>query len=330
MPLSGDWARVLARLRRLAGWAVAAAALSAAVVVLVNRWDEVSEAGGLPGAGPVAVAVAANIVGNGCMVTAWRRVLITSGVTLHFRVALWIWAASQLSRYAIGSAQVAARGLIGRGYGLGAVTGAATALVEVAWQLAIAGTLMLATLPWWLPGSGSLEWLAWAGAPSALALLAALAIPERVLAGLRSVAGSRFVVSLAGNRVAEGAKHVSLSRVDAGELTLMYLLTTASRLVAYLTLFGAVGGRLPGQLLVAVGAHAAGQVAGRLAAFAPGGIGPREGVATLVLTPALGAGTAVLLMTATRLLEISAELASVGLARSLRPRAQAASPEGLR
>lgn len=294
-----------------------------------------SGSGGLPGVASVAVAVLCNAVGNGVVVAAWCGVLAAAGTPLGGRAAAWIWSVSQLARYALGAAQVGGRAVLGRRYGLGATAGAVTTLVEVAWQTAITATLVLATAPWWLPGAADLAWLAWAGALPAAALVAGLIRPDLLLRGvaavlrwgpLRRVADDRMAsapgrvqLDHAGDRMASALGRVQLDRAGVARVTGLYALNSALRLAGFLTLFTAVGGDLHAGGLRAVGAYAIGQVVGRLAVFAPGGLGPREGATALAVAPAVGGGPALVLVAAVRLAELLGEAAFAAVARAARP-----------
>jgi glycosyltransferase 2 family protein len=308
-----------ARVPRAVGWLVTAVLVAVGVGVVAGRWESVQEAGGLPGLTPSALAVVAYFAANLLLAYTWREVVGLTGVRLQTGVAMWVWAVSQLARYAVGAAQVGGRAVAGRRYGLTLTTGAATTLVEVGWQTSLSAALVLATLPWWLPAAGGLTWLAWVGILPVAVLLAGLVHPRGLVALLGRAARTRPVSRVTGGRLAAVEDRVAMGRWDAGRLTLLYAANTALRLAGFLALFAALGGTLRDDALVAVGAYALGQLVGRLAVFAPGGLGPREGATALAVTPAIGAGPAVVLVAATRLLEAVAELGFVGLARLTRP-----------
>jgi uncharacterized membrane protein YbhN (UPF0104 family) len=73
-------------------------------------------------------------------------------------------------------------------------------------------------------------------------------------------------------------------------------------------------------LILSIGVFAAGYIAGFLALFAPGGLGVRELVYIALLTPSIGAGAAVAVSVASRLLltgtELVAALAGLTLSRT--------------
>jgi glycosyltransferase 2 family protein len=302
----------------LAGWVFSVGLVLVGVWVLRGRWEAVGGLEGLPGLAPSAAAVGAYGVGNLVLVYTWREVVGLAGPRLSLRTAAWIWALSQLARYTVGAAQVGGRAVVGRRYGLTLTAGAVSTLVEVGWQTSITAALVLATLPWWLPGAGDLTWLAWVGALPVLVLVAGLVHPRGLVEVLGRLAATRPVSRLTGGRLDGLGARIALDRPDAARVTLLYVASTGLRLAAFLGLFAAVGGDVRADGLLAVGAYALGQLVGRIAVFAPGGIGPREGATALAVTPAIGLGPAVVLVAAVRLLEIVAELLFVGAARLLR------------
>lgn len=308
-----------ARVGRVAGWALTVGLAVLGAVVLVGRWDSVRAAGGLPGVIPSAAAAAVYFVANALLAWTWQQVVLLAGGRIAYRPAAWVWASSQLARYAVGAAQVGGRALAGRRYGLPAIAGAVTTLVEIAWQTSLTAAVVLATLPWWLPAAGGLRWLAAVGVLPVAVLVAGLAHPQGLVRTVAAVLSRPPLRHLAGARLPEAAGAVRLSRADAARVTALFAANSALRLAGFLVVFVAVGGDLAASGLQAVGAYAVGQLVGRLAVFAPGGLGPREGATALALTPALGAGPAVVLVAATRLLEVVAELAFFALARGARP-----------
>jgi glycosyltransferase 2 family protein len=307
------------RIRSAAGWAASAAILVACGLTLRGRMTMIDVGSGRPGIVSVSGAVTANAAANSLIVVAWRGVLHAAGAGISARAAAWVWSVSQLARYTVGAAQVGGRAVVGRRYGLSATAGAATTLVEVAWQVAITATLVLATAPWWLPGASGLAWFAWIGALPAVVLAAGLAQPELLLRTTAAVLGWGPMKRFAGWRVAEVLDRVRLRRVDAARITVLYALNSGLRLAAFLTLFVAVGGSLPASGLRAVGAYALGQLVGRLAVFVPGGLGPREGATALIVAPAIGGGPALVLVASVRLAELLGETLFAGLACLVRP-----------
>lgn len=287
--------------------------------LVAGRWDEVRRAGGLPGVGPVLLATALHVGGNALAVTTWRRLVASGGGRLSWPAAAWVWAVSQLARYGVSGAQVAGRAALARRQGLSGLAGGVSALVEVAWQLAISGVLLLATLPWWLPGTDGPRWLVVTAVVPVAVLVVGTVAPMRLLSWAAAVAALRPVQRLTRGRLATGIAGVELPRREAARLTGLFTLTALVRLAAFVVLLAAVGGRLPDDVPVAIGAYAVGQVAGRVAVFAPGGLGAQEAGTALVLAPVLGGPVALLLVAVTRLAELAGELGFLALARWRRP-----------
>jgi glycosyltransferase 2 family protein len=307
----GRWVRLL-------GWVLSVCILAVAVAVLRGRWDAVGRAGGLPGPAFLAGAVALYLAANMVLASNWRRLVALVGPRLPRGTAWWIWSLSQLARYGISMAHVAGRALVGRRYGVTATAGAATTVLETAWYTSVVSSLALATIPWWLPAVEDLTWLAWAGVVPVAGLLAGLLHPEGLIRVVARLSRWGPLQRLSRGRFAGLDEKVRLRRRDTLRLTAWYLANTSLRLPGFLVLFAAVGGDVATDGLRAVGAYALGHLVGALAFFAPGGIGPREGMTSVVLAPVLGGGPAVLLALTVRLVEIVAELGFLGIARVAR------------
>lgn len=295
------------------------AVLVAVGIVLQDRWTAVRDVGGFPGVAPVAVALGLNATANGLLAFTWRELTGVGGRRPSWPVASWVWAASQLSRYGLSGAQVAGRAVLARRHGLSATAGGITALIEVAWQTAINGVLVLATLPWWLPGAEQVTWVALAGLLPAAVLVVGSAAPDTLLRWTARAVAWGPVTRLTRGRFVARLDDVHLSRRQAARLTGLFSLNTALRFLAFAVLLHALGGAVPQDLPRAAGAFALGQFVGRIAVFAPGGIGPREGVTALVMGPILGGPGALVLVAVTRLVEVAAELGFLGLAWTWRP-----------
>ncbi len=308
-----------ARVVRVLAWLATVGLLVVAGLALRSRWRDVGDAGGWPALLPVVVAVVLNAGANGLLAHTWRELAAVRGDRMPWRTAAWVWALSQLGRYGLSGAQIAGRAVVARRYGMTATAGGVTALVEVAWQVAIHGVIVLATVPWWLPGADGLTWVALAGVVPAGVLVLGSVAPMTLLRATARLLSWGPVARLTRGRFATSLAGVRLGRRDAARLTLLFVTNTTIRFVAFATLLGAVGGAVPGELARAAGAFALGQFVGRLAVFAPGGIGPREGVTALVMGPVLGGTAALVLVAVTRLAEVAGELVFLGVARVGRP-----------
>lgn len=307
------------RVTQVVLWLITMGALVLVGYALRDRWADVTAAGGLPGIAPLTLAVAFGIAANLLLARTWASLVAVAAPRPSWRVASWVWASSQLSRYALSGAQIGGRAVAARRYGMTATAGGVTALIEVAWQVALNAAVVLATLPWWLGDADGVRWVAVAGVVPVGVLVVGSLAPRWLLGRLAALVRVGWVDRLTRGRLRGSLAAVALDRRTAAGLTAAYALNTVLRFAAFLILLVAVGGDSGSVALRAAGAYALGQFVGRLAIFAPGGIGPREGVTALVLAPAIGGPAALLLVAVVRLTEIVAELLTVALARTWRP-----------
>lgn len=303
---------------RAGGWVVLLALVAVAGTVLYERREAVGEAGGLPGLLPSATAVLIYFVANALLAWNWSAIVAVAGTRLPFRTALWAWSVSQISRYTVTLAQVGSRAVVAKRYGVPATAGVLSTVLELAWMFMVTSTIVVATIPWWLPIAGDARWVAWVAALPVVGIVAAVAHPQAMLAAIDAVVRRPFVARVTGGRLAGVAGRIRLDRATMWRFVARYGTNTALRHAAFLTLFAAVGGDLGTHALTAVGTYALGSLAGTVAVFAPGGLGVREGLIAVALTPVIGGGPALVLAAAVRLLEIVAELSLLGVARLLR------------
>ena len=291
-------------------WAVSLGVLAIVAVVVRERFGAVEDVDAqLPGLGALVATVLLFAAANETLVRAWLALVSMGGAHLDRARGRWVWASSQLTRYAMGMAQVASRAVVARRHGLRPAAGAVTTLLEVVWYTCLNGLVAVATVPWWLSGT-DLEWAAWFAVVPGVVLALALIAPSAFLR-LTELLG-RLPVLRRGGLARAGALQVH--RRETARLTLAYATNFTLRLAGFVVLYVAVGGQLQ-DLGRVTGAFALGHLIGAVAVFAPGGLGPREGVTALVLAPTLGAGPVLALVAITRLLELVAELAYAGVAR---------------
>ncbi len=300
---------------RLLGWVVGLAILALAVVALRGRWEDVAAGGGLPGVVPVALALVANVGGNVLMVAAWRYAVGLTGTPLGFGAAARIWSASQLTRLAFAPAPVGARAAMARRYGITPIVAGTTAAIELAWAVSIGPMLLLFTLPGWEDAAPGYSWLALLGLVPLAVILTSVVSPATVLRWIQASARLPLVRRLLSGPI---ATDLDIEPSAGARLAVLYLANAALRVGAYLAFVVAAGGDLSEMGLRAVGAFALGQVVGNLAVLVPAGIGPREGATALLLAPAIGGGPALVVVAATRLAELVAELAFAGAVRVVR------------
>lgn len=292
-------------------WALYLGVLVVIALVFRDRFGAVEgSAVGLPAAWSLAAAVAFFVVANEVLVRAWLGLVAMGGGHLGRRRGRWVWSASQLTRYAMGMAQVPSRAVVARRHGLGPSAGAITTLLEVVWYSCVNALVAVATIPWWLPNTG-LEWAAWFAVLPGLVVAAAVVSPAAFLR-LTEWLGRLPVLRRMGSL--GRASDLDVDRGHTTVLTLAYAANFTLRLAGFVALYLGVGGPAD-QLGRVIGAFALGHLIGAVAFFAPGGLGPREGVTAIVLAPVLGAGPVLALVAVTRLLELVAELLYAAVAR---------------
>lgn len=298
---------------RLVGWGVSAAILVASGAAILGRWGDVDDLGTLLEPPVVAAVVALNVVGNAVLATAWRALVGLLGRRVPWWPAAYLWQLSQLARLTFTAATVGARAVLARRIGLEPSVSAGTTVVEFVWMAAVAPFLVLATAPWWLPRGGDYAWIAWASAVPLAALVVGVAAPGAAVRLLRRTIERTPLARFRDGVLVRGAAALRLDRADALRITGLFALSIGIRLAAFLVVLLGPGRSFATIGLLAVGAFALGQLAGWLAVFAPGGIGPREGVTAAVLAPAVGGGTALVVVAVVRLAELVAELVFLGI-----------------
>ncbi len=292
-------------------WGLYALVLAVLVRVFLQRVDAVEAADlVLPAWWAIVAAVACFVLANEILVRAWMGLVRLGGGELRTSLARWVWSSTQLTRYTIGMAQVASRAVVARRHGMSRTSGAMTTLLEVIWYSCVNALVAVATVPWWLAGTG-LTWAAWLAVVPGLVLALALVAPGAFV-GLASWAGRLPLLRRIGGLAS--ASDLEVTRRDTAVLTTAYLGNFTVRLLGFVALYVGIGGPTDawGRVL---GAFALGHLIGALAVFAPGGLGPREGVTAVVLAPLLPGGTILALVALTRLLELVAELLYAGMAR---------------
>lgn len=290
--------------------AVVQAVLLVAVAVFVTRaiavhWREFSGLETALRIEPAWLVLAGVIVfaAYGLLIAAWRSVIVGWEERLAYRPAVRIWALSNLGRYLPGKVwSVAGLAVLARQSGVAAwaAVGAAVVTQAVAagsGAAVVAATIPGAASPWWLGAAGVIAVVTVA----AVAHPAAVRLWQRFVPGytLRPLTGPAVVATTAAtvfSWVAYGAAFWCVSRGVLGPTSL------------------ALG--------TATGVFALGYVIGLLAIVVPGGVGVREAVFIGALTPALGAGPAIAVSVASRLLLTATEAvaALAGLALGAPPR----------
>ncbi len=234
---------------------------------------------------PIALSYASSI-------EVWRRLLAGWAQRLAYVQAARVWLVSNLGKYIPGAVwSVAGFVVLAQRAGIAAWAAGASVFAVQAVAVGTGVVLVLA----FTPGAESPLRLG-AAALAAVATIGMLTWgwAVRLAAGLLRSANP--ITPLPLRSVAQGSALGLLSWLLHG--TAFWLL--------------ARGLGLPGtlSLATAIGAFALGNVLGIIAIFAPGGVGVREVVLISLLTPELGAGGAVALSVASRILLTFAEIAA--------------------
>jgi len=240
----------------------------------------------------LAGAVAVTFTTYALQVESWRRVLGGWEQRLPYGAAARIWCLANLGRYVPGKVwAVAGLVVLAQRAGVAPGTAAASTVVVQAVGLATAVALVAATTPA-------------AAAPLQLGLAALVA--AATLGLLASPRAAERVTKLL--RLSTPWRPLPLPSVlQASMFTLGGWITHGSAFWMLAQGLGVTGLAWP----TAAGVFALGYILGLLALFAPGGIGVREAALVALLTPSIGAGAAVALSVASRILLTVTEAAAV-------------------
>ncbi|HTO72612.1 MAG TPA: lysylphosphatidylglycerol synthase domain-containing protein [Gemmatimonadales bacterium] len=274
---------------RATWWWIAQAVVLAVVVVLVGRalarnWDAFRNAQFSFSLVPGWLAISLGLVGLTYLVLidSWRRILLGWNQPLGFRAATRIWFLANLGRYVPGKVwSVAGMVVLAQREGVQPWAATASAVAVQAIGIGTAVAVVAAAAP----GAES---------PLRLAIAAGLAIGTMGL--LAWEFATRQIRRLVPRFDELRPIPVSVLLVSTGLTLIGWLLYGVS--------FWALGrglGLPPLGLPMAAAVFALGYILGLLALFAPGGAGVREVTFVALLTPALGAGPAIGLSLASRL-----------------------------
>ena len=225
-------------------------------------------------------------------VESWRRLLAGWAQRLPYSRAARIWFVVNLGRYIPGKVwSVTGLVVLAQRAGVEPWAAGASAFALQAVGVGTAVALVAAATP---------------GAASPLRLGGAALVALLTIGVLTWDRAARRIARLAGAT----AQFQPLPLAAVAESAGLSLLSWMTYGVAFWLL--ALGLGLPGTLPVATaaGVFALGYILGLLALFAPGGVGVREVVIIGLLTPALGAGGAVALSVASRILLTLTEVAA--------------------
>ncbi len=271
-------------------WWIAQAVVLAVVAVLVGRalsrnWDAFRTAQFSFTPDPVWLAISLGLVGLTYLVLidSWRRILVGWNQSLGFRAATRIWFLANLGRYVPGKVwSVAGMVVLAQREGVQAWAATASAVAVQAIGIGTAVAVVAAAAP---------------GAESPIRLAIAAALAAGTMALLAWEFATRQIRRLVPRFEELRPIPVSVLLVSTGLTLVGWLLYGAS--------FWALArglGLPPLGLPMAAAVFALGYILGLLALFAPGGAGVREVTFVALLTPALGAGPAIGLSLASRLI----------------------------
>ena len=262
-------------------------ALAGAAYAIASDWGPIVAALHRLPLGNALLAVAVNVVYLGCTWASWRAVLTDLGSRLGVRASFEVFFLSQIGKYVPGGVwhMVAASELgldrqVPRRRSFSAI--AVATVVAIATALVLSGRSIAAR-----------GWL-WLSLPVALAFLAP-AVLNRLLALAMRVLRR------------EPLEHPMTARGTAAATGWALLGWCVVGFQVWLVGLGLGLGR--SSLVAVIGAYAIAWVAGFVVVVAPAGLGPRELVLGVLLAGALPAGSAVVLVIVTRLVQTVVDVA---------------------
>lgn len=232
------------------------------------------------------------------LIESWRRMLSALGHAVPFRTAARIWTVASLGKYVPGKVwAIAGAVALARDAGVPAGPAVTAALTLQGLALASGAVVIAATLP-------SAPDIAAAAGSLRIAMVIALV----ALGGMALLAWPS-AVDWINRRLPQ--QFARLEPLPVPALVLGFLVNALAWLGYGFALSLLARGVLSGVVLSGLGATAvftASYLVGLVALFAPGGVGPREGVLVLLLTPGTGARVALALAIASRVLLTITEL----------------------
>jgi hypothetical protein len=231
------------------------------------------------------------------LIEAWRRVVLSMGERLPFFTAVRIWFLASLGKYIPGKVwAVAGAAVLAKRAGVDPSVAVAGALVLQALALA-SGAAAVA-----LTARDAFQAMGPAALPIAAVLLGISA------AGLIALGSQPFLDRISGLLPSALPR---VRAVSAGILTMAFAANLLAWVLYGLALVLLTQGVLPGislSLPKAIGVFTCSYLAGFIALFAPGGLGPRESVFLLLLAGDIGLKPAAGLALASRLLLTGTEV----------------------
>ena len=307
--LGGRAGRVVRRLWLGLQWLLGLLVLYFVATSLAANWGQIrdSQARIHLDVGLLAAAAAMVLASYAVMVSAWRAVLTgwRSRNQLRYAPAARVWCLSNLARYVPGKvSQIGGMAALARRAGVSPWAAVGSSITV---QLVTVATGALIT------GLAAPEWKAHPWAVAACGIVAgATAI---------GLAWRRATNLLARWMSAMSGRPLALAPVGKGALALSGVVTAlawvAQGVALYLCAVGLIGSTRLG-IWSAVGIFTGGSLAGQLAVFTPGGLGVREGVLAVWLTPLMGPRRALIVLVGSRLMLTLTDLLAAAITFPLR------------
>lgn len=276
-----------------------------AVVALHANWEQARDAAASLPLWVLPAAVAAGMAGLTAQMLAWRALLAGMGSVLPRRTAARVMFVGQLGKYLPGSVWAfVAQVELARDWRVPRSRGAAATLLAVGVTAAVSLAVAAVTLPLSSVEAARRWWWALALAPLSLAALH----PRVVGWGIRLAARpfARF------REVAEAGPLEVDGRAMAAAVGWTLVAWVPLGLHAWV-LTWAVGGDALGSVGPAVGAYALAWTLGLLVVVAPAGLGVREAVLVVALSPVVDAGAALVVAVLSRLVMTVADVGWAGV-----------------
>ncbi len=290
-------------------WLLGLAVLYVVATSIAANWGQIrnSQARIHLHVGALAAAAAMVLASYALMISAWRAVLEGWQATnrLRYAQAARVWCVSNLARYVPGKVwQIGGMAALARRAGVSPWAAVGSSITV---QLVTVATGALIT------ALAAPEWKAHPWAVAGCGIVAAAT--ATLLAWRRGTSVlSRWMTAMIG-------RPLELAPVGQGALALSGVVTTlawlAQGLALYLCAVGLIGPTRLG-IWSAVGIFTGGSVAGQLAVFTPGGLGVREGVLAVWLTPLMGPRRAIIVLVGSRLMLTLTELLAAAITFPLR------------
>nr|WP_246421878.1 lysylphosphatidylglycerol synthase domain-containing protein [Nocardiopsis mwathae] len=282
------------------------AVLGCAGYALYARWDEAESALRTLSPGFVAASVAAALAGLGAQMMAWRAILADLGSPLPVGAAARVMFVGQLGKYLPGSVWAfVAQVELARDRDVARQRGYTATVLAVVVTLTVNLAVAAATLPFAAQDAAVRWWWVLACAPVLLAALHPRVVTRAIHTALRLTRRSRDVPDGEPERVS--------GRGMAAAVGWSVLAWVPLALHIWVLVLGA-GGHGPTALPAAAGAYALAWTLGVLFVIAPAGIGVRELVMVVALSPVLSPGSALVVAALSRLVMTVADIVWAGAA----------------